>query len=234
MTRTTGTASDTAREWAGEPAEGAVEGTDGGRAEGATGDTAWETAPGTGASAGALAAAACPWSVRDAGGDRRKGRRAALEVYEYGELLDVVVVSRLSPQLLRGARRGTRGGRDLALAWGRRPAEGPLPVVEFTGVRRPLRRRTWVPVPAVAVSGEFWLARAEGPFRTVRVRDASGDCPAERLRLVRARGVGGAEDAGCSDCSNCSNCSNCSDCAASSDSPEYPHEASAFVDGGAA
>ncbi|WP_199881903.1 hypothetical protein [Streptomyces sp. CB03911] len=228
MTRTTGTASDTAREWAGETAEDAVGGTDGGRAEGSTGDTGWETAretaPGTGADAGALAAAACPWSVRDAGG-RRKGRRAALEVYEYGELLDVVVASRLSPQLLRGARRGSRGGRDLALAWGRRSAEGPLPVVEFTGVRRPLRRRTWVPVPAVAVSGEFWLARAEGPFRTVRVRDASGDCPAERLRLVRARGVGGADDA---DCSNCSNCAACSD------SPEYPHEASAFVDGGAA
>jgi hypothetical protein len=159
--------------------------------------------------------------VRGAGGGRREGRRAALEVYEHGELLDVVVVSRLSPQVLRGARRSTCGGRDLALAWGRRPAEGPLPVVEFAGPRRTLRR-VWVPAPAVAVSGEFWLAWAEGPFRTVRVQDAPGGCPAERLRLVRARGVGstaGAGDGGDPDRPACSACSD---------------EASVVADGGTA
>ena len=56
--------------------------------------------------------------------------------------------------------------------------------------RLPLRRR--VVAPAVTVSGVFWLAWAEGPFTTVRLRDTTGGAPAERLRLVRARGAGAA------------------------------------------
>ena len=123
------------------------------------------------------------------GGGHRRGR-PALEVYEHGELLDVVVASRLSPRLLRGARRSTRGGRRLSLAWGRLPPCGPPPLVEFAAGRLPLRRR--VVAPAVTVSGVFWLAWAEGPFTTVRLRDTTGDAPAERLRLVRARGAGAA------------------------------------------
>lgn len=132
-----------------------------------------------------------PWEVRRSGGGggHRRGR-PALEVYEHGELLDVLVASRLSPQLLRGARRSADGGRRLSLAWGRLPAHGPLPLVEFTGGRLPLRRRARVVAPAVTVSGEFWLAWAEGPFRTVTLRDSTGGAPAERLRLVRARGAG--------------------------------------------
>ncbi|MET9613496.1 hypothetical protein [Kitasatospora indigofera] len=42
----------------------------------------------------------------------------------------------------------------------------------------------------MTVSGVFWLAWAEGPFRTVTLRDSTGGAPAERLRLVRARGAG--------------------------------------------
>ncbi|MET9613497.1 hypothetical protein [Kitasatospora indigofera] len=65
-----------------------------------------------------------PWEVRRSGGGggHRRGR-PALEVYEHGELLDVLVASRLSPQLLRGARRSADGGRRLSLAWGRRPTD---------------------------------------------------------------------------------------------------------------
>ncbi|MFC9326630.1 hypothetical protein [Kitasatospora sp. NPDC057015] len=134
-----------------------------------------------------------PWAVRRSGGGggHRRGR-AALEVYEHGELLDVLVASRLAPRLLRGARRSTGGGRPLALAWGRLPARGPLPVVEFTGGRLPLRRRARAVAPAVPVSGAFWLAWVEGPFTTVRLRDSTGDAPDERLRLARARRAGAA------------------------------------------
>ncbi|MFC8447772.1 hypothetical protein [Kitasatospora sp. NPDC057223] len=131
----------------------------------------------------ALLVPAGPWSVRAAGG--RRGR-AALEVYEHGELLDVVVLSRLSPALLCGARRSVTAGRAVGLAWGRLPADGRPPLVEFTGGRlRPLR----CPARVVTVSGAFWTARAEGRFSGVEaVRGGS----AERLRLGRARPVAGS------------------------------------------
>ncbi|MDQ0308188.1 hypothetical protein J2S46_002744 [Kitasatospora herbaricolor] len=129
-----------------------------------------------------------PWEVRRSGGGggHRRGR-PALEVYEHGELLDVLVLSRLSARLLRGARRSTDGGRRLSFAWGRLPAHGPVPVVEFSAGRLPLRRRARLVAPAVTVSGVFWLAWAEGPFSTVTVRDSTGEAPAERLPLVRSR-----------------------------------------------
>ncbi|WP_371481656.1 hypothetical protein [Kitasatospora sp. NBC_00315] len=130
-----------------------------------------------------------PWSVRGTG----RGR-PALEVYEHGELLDVVVASLLGPHLLSGARRCTTGGRPLALAWGRLPAGGGAPpVVEFTGGRlRPVRRRA----PVVPVSGAFWLAWAQGRFAAVTVREdaAQGGAAAERLRLRRARAASGTAD----------------------------------------
>ncbi|MFI6443653.1 hypothetical protein [Kitasatospora sp. NPDC050543] len=120
-----------------------------------------------------------PWSVRGTG---RRQVRPALEVYEDGELLDVVVLSRLSPALLCGARRGTGGGRPLGLAWGRLPLDGTLPTVEFArgGLRRGRRS-----APVVTVQGAFWLAWAEGEFAAVRARYDGGPC--ERMRLHRAR-----------------------------------------------
>ncbi len=139
-----------------------------------------------------------PWSVRTTG---HRHRRAALEVYEHDELLDVVVLSRLSPQLLCGARRCVTDGRALGLAWGRLPADGRPPAVEFTGGRLRRLRRT---ARVVAVQGAFWLAWAEGGFSGVEVGRGGGvhgpadgvGCPAdvvrgpadvgERLRLRRA------------------------------------------------
>lgn len=135
-----------------------------------------------------------PWSVRCV----RPGRgRAALELYQHGELADVLVATRLTPQLLRGARRSpsASGGRGAArewqarawqaLAWGRLPADGAVPVVEFTGRRRLRSARCTVAADVVAVAGEFWLAWAQGPVDAVVVR--LGGATAERLPLDRVR-----------------------------------------------
>ncbi|MGV9264358.1 hypothetical protein ACWDRR_06820 [Kitasatospora sp. NPDC003701] len=130
-----------------------------------------------------------PWSVRSVPASRG---RAALEVYEHDELLDVVVAARLAPQVLRGARRcpnpGTR--RSFGLAWGRLPQGGPAPVVGFTAgrLRRAGRPALVVERPdVVTVAGEFWLAWAQGPFDGVLVEHPAGR---ERQPLARVRGLG--------------------------------------------
>ncbi|MEU9045883.1 MULTISPECIES: hypothetical protein [unclassified Kitasatospora] len=149
---------------------------------------------------GTLSAGAGPWSVRSVGSGRG---RAALELYQHGELADVLVAARLTPQLLRGARRSPSGGRAWhVLAWGRLAADGTAPSVVFAGRRafRSVRSagsvrsvRSAVAAEVVTVAGRFWLAWAEGPFDTVLVEHPAGG-PAERLPLERvpARRVGGA------------------------------------------
>ncbi|MFJ3788270.1 hypothetical protein [Kitasatospora sp. NPDC090091] len=127
-----------------------------------------------------------PWSVRSA---RATRGRLALEVYEYGELADVLVATRLGLPLLRGARRCTLlGARESsALSWGRLPHGGAVPTVGFTGgrLRRPGRPGRIVAVPeVVTVAGEFWLAWAEGRFDGVLVRHAGG-CERQALERVR-------------------------------------------------
>ncbi|MFF7632069.1 hypothetical protein ACFZB9_02795 [Kitasatospora sp. NPDC008050] len=147
-----------------------------------------------------------PWSIRLTGG----GARPALEVYEHGELIDVLVASSLSEDLLRGARRfdgagrldgsglvdaaglvdgsgvvevaGPGGGAAAGFAWGRVDADGSAPEVAFTGGRL---RRTWRPAEVVVVGGEFWLGWAPGPLVDVRAHRPDGGT--ERLRAGRAR-----------------------------------------------
>ncbi|WP_328956899.1 hypothetical protein [Kitasatospora purpeofusca] len=143
--------------------------------------------------------AAGPWSVRSVRAGRSRGR-AALEVYEHDELVDVLVATRLTGGLLRGARAWAgagAGGRRRSrhgLAWGRLPHGGAVPVVGFTGGR--LLRLPGRPAPVVraaevvTVGGEFWLAWAEGVFDGVLV-EAGGAAP-ERSPLVRARADGAA------------------------------------------
>ncbi|MFI6847493.1 hypothetical protein OG535_12995 [Kitasatospora sp. NBC_00085] len=126
-----------------------------------------------------------PWAVRSV---RATRGRAALEVYEHGELLDVLVAARLTPQLLRGARRcavpGARG--RYGLAWGRLPQGGAAPAVRFTGgwLRRAGGRAVEVP-EVITVAGEFWIAWARGRFGGVLVEHAGGR---ERQPLARVRG----------------------------------------------
>ncbi|MBO1416978.1 hypothetical protein [Streptomyces sp. FH025] len=134
---------------------------------------------------GTLPAGAGPWSVRSVGSGRG---RAALELYQHGELTDVLVAARLTPQLVRGARRSPSAGRGWhVLAWGRLAADGAAPSVVFTGGRRPFRTvRAAAAGELVTVAGRFWLASAEGPYDTVLVEHPSGG-PTERLSLERVR-----------------------------------------------
>lgn len=134
---------------------------------------------------GALPAGAGPWSVRSVGSGRG---RAALELYQHGELADVLVAARLTPQLVRGARRSpAAGNRSHVLAWGRLPADGAAPSVVFTGGRRLFRTvRAAAAAEVVTVAGSFWLAWAEGPFDAVLVEHPAGG-PVERLPLQRVR-----------------------------------------------
>ncbi|RKT18077.1 hypothetical protein BX285_2490 [Streptomyces sp. 1114.5] len=124
-----------------------------------------------------------PWSVRVAESGRG---RAALELYQHGELADVLVDARLTPQLLRGARRSAGDGRRHVLAWGRLAADGAAPSVVFTGRWSLRSSRSGLAAQVVTVAGRFWLAWAEGPFRGVLVEHPAGG-PAERLPLERVR-----------------------------------------------
>ncbi len=123
-----------------------------------------------------------PWSVRQARGARE---RPALEIYEAGDLVAVMVATAAAPQLARGARRASRSGCFFGLAWGRLPADGSAITVTFTASW--LRRLAWrrpVPVPVQArvmdVDGSCWLAVATGRFDAVVVAHRESG---ERLRL---------------------------------------------------
>ncbi|WP_316521298.1 hypothetical protein [Kitasatospora brasiliensis] len=189
----TSTASHSATPPHGRPGPGGVSGGRGGAPGNTSGgalrsvpepEPAWAPEPARAAEPeGTLPIGSGPWSVRSVGSGRG---RPALELYQYGELTDVLVAARLTPQLLRGARhcRSTGRGRYV-LAWGRLAADGTAPSVVFTG-RRPFRRvRSAAEV--VPVAGRFWFAWAEGPFDAVRVEHPAGGA-AERLPLERVRG----------------------------------------------
>ncbi|MER7704744.1 hypothetical protein ABTX81_17850 [Kitasatospora sp. NPDC097605] len=163
-------------------------------ASAAAGEGRLPVGPAVSDGSGVPGAPAGPWSVRCVPGGR--GRRAALEVYEHGELVDVLVEARLDRGLLRGARAWAgagAGGRRRprhGLAWGRLPHGGGVPAVGFTGGR--LLRLPGRPAPVVAagevvtVAGEFWLAWAEGVFDGVLV-EAAGGAGCERSPLTRVR-----------------------------------------------
>jgi hypothetical protein len=105
-----------------------------------------------------------PWSVRLAG---RRSARPALEIYEAGELIDIVSSTRIAVRQLRGARIAAGGTGRRVLAWGRMPTAGACPEVEF-GERRHHGRVQAATV--IAVVSWCWLAFAEGAFATVTVR----------------------------------------------------------------
>ncbi len=120
-----------------------------------------------------------PWSVRHA---RSAGEQPALEIYEDGDLIGVMVAHTMAPQLLRGARRACRGGQTFCLAWGRLPGDGSAMTVTFnTGWRRGFstswrRGMTQRQQDAGAIqpdltdlAGWCWLAVAAGQFDAVMV-----------------------------------------------------------------
>jgi len=119
--------------------------------------------------------AGTPWSVRLG---RASEGRAALEVYDAGSLVDIVVATRMAPEILRGARRGHRS----ALAWGRLPSDAGSLTVLFSRGRR---RRAPHVAEVIAVGGFCWLAVAPGAFTgvTAGLRGSHR----EYLRIRKAR-----------------------------------------------
>ncbi|MFJ1756905.1 hypothetical protein [Kitasatospora sp. NPDC088134] len=106
-----------------------------------------------------------PWSAF-----LRPGRRPALEVYEYDELIDVLVDSPLAGTRSHGARhrRSDRPGEEpVSCAWGRLPPCAAPGSVRFLagGLRRGSVR-----ADAVRVAGRFWFASVAGEFRRAQVR----------------------------------------------------------------
>lgn len=110
--------------------------------------------------------------VRPAGdgsvGKERRSARPAVEIYVAGDLADVVVDTYIALQILRGARRVVRNGRQLAIAWGRFPADGSDVAVTFVRDRlSPVARSARV----FEVASWCWLAVAEGRYDRVTVTD---------------------------------------------------------------
>jgi hypothetical protein len=126
-----------------------------------------------------------PWSVRISGG---VSARLAMEIYEVETLLDVVVVTSLAAEQLRGARRMVWNGRHRAIAWGRLPADDAEVTVRFSRGRLGRSRARLAGMEHAAevtpVGERFWTAEAEGRFDTVTV---SHHGLREQRRIVPAR-----------------------------------------------
>jgi len=133
--------------------------------------------PGTGWPDGLLACLlGDPWSVRLAGAGTAC---PALELYEAGDLLDVVTATSVARTLLRGARATGSAAGPRAVAWGRVPASGLPPDVRFAG------RRAAAQPAAVFLPGSWcWIAVADGRCTTVT---ASTGEESARRRLDRRR-----------------------------------------------
>jgi hypothetical protein len=114
-----------------------------------------------------------PWTVRFGHGTRG---RVALEVYNAGLLLDVLVAQPLAADLLRGARRTDDNGRPSVLAWGHLPPDGVPPTVLLTQ-----RCRAPYAAEPAPTAGAFWIALAEGSYDRVTATHRDGS--RERLRV---------------------------------------------------
>jgi hypothetical protein len=108
-----------------------------------------------------------PWSIRPAAGP---AGRPAVEIYAAGSMLDVMVGPALAPRVLRGACSLAWAGQPCAVAWGFLPARPGLSVWFTHG---PARSRRFA-APVSVIAGTFWVAPAEGRFRTVTVEHGGG------------------------------------------------------------
>ncbi len=119
-----------------------------------------------------------PWSMRPAAAS---GGRAALEMYDAGTLVDVMVARSLAPRILRGARSAVWAGQPRAVAWGCLPADGAgLSVTFARGHVRPRVRA----IEVTGIIGYFWIALADGRFDSVAVTHLG---TRERCRMRTAR-----------------------------------------------
>lgn len=118
-----------------------------------------------------------PWSVRLAGA---MAACPAIELYEAGELVDVISATTVARTLLRGGRVAATGSGQRSIAWGRLPGDGRWPEVVFGRSRRREPQTASLIVPA----SWCWVAIADGRFGSVTAAVA-GDTARRRL----ARGL---------------------------------------------
>jgi hypothetical protein len=133
-----------------------------------------------------------PWSMRPAAAS---GGRAALEMYDAGTLVDVMVARSLAPRILRGARSAVWAGQPRTVAWGCLPADGAglpwdgagLPAdgtgLSVTFARGHVRPRVRA-IEVTGIIGYFWIALADGRFDSVAVTHLG---TRERCRMRTAR-----------------------------------------------
>jgi hypothetical protein len=107
-----------------------------------------------------------PWSVRVTHGPEL---RPALEIHEGGTFVDVVVVTPLVTQILRGVRQSVSDGHPRVIAWGRLPSDDSDITVTFSRRRLPGLRVTQHIGALTKICGSFWLATACGQFSNVVV-----------------------------------------------------------------
>jgi hypothetical protein len=119
-----------------------------------------------------------PWSVRLAGAG---SACPALELYEAGEILDVISATNVVRPLLRGARATASAAGPRAIAWGRLPASGIRPLVSF-GPRR--RREDPLAATVFQPAAWCWVAVGDGRFDSVTVQAGEHS---RRRRLARGR-----------------------------------------------
>jgi hypothetical protein len=119
-----------------------------------------------------------PWTFRLAG---PHSVCPALELYEVGDLIDIVSSTRIAASHLRGARAAAAESGERALAWGRMPETGSCPQVRFIepGWRRGTRAAT-----VSQVTAWCWVAVADGSFGAVTARTPAGLL---RCRIARGR-----------------------------------------------
>jgi len=125
--------------------------------------------------AGGLVLPASGWDVRIGQGSRW---RPALEMHTTDGLIDVAVAGGLGQAMLRGALRGRTEKRSWALAWGQLPEgwrNAPLTVQFRAG-------RTTREAEATVLADAFWVAEAEGVYRSVIV---SAGLASRSVRLHR-------------------------------------------------
>ncbi len=109
-----------------------------------------------------------PWWIRPAAGP---AGRPAVEIYAAGRIVDVLVAPALAVRVLRGACSVTQAGQRWALAWGYLPPGAGLSVVFSRGLA--LGRAG--PARISMIAGWFWVAPAEGRFRSVTVHHDTVD-----------------------------------------------------------
>jgi len=112
------------------------------------------------------------------------GGRPAVEVYDRGTIVDVMIAQSFAPRILGGARAAVLARRTCAIAWGALTVASAETSVAF--VRGKLRPQPAL-VEVIRVEDWFWIALADGRYRSVTVTQ-HGMLDQCRIRATRRPG----------------------------------------------